>query len=405
MRALRSGSAHGRPRGFTLIEMMVGLAVTTIILLSVAASFTAVQGSYQAETRIKSSTEGARTALGFIEKQLKLAGYGIDPRFTFDMDGTNVPSNLKNNYEFSVGANGEWPRVVTDDLAYRFRDPSYLKRGSLSGTTISLESPPVDQTGKFGVPLKAGQALMVSCIGGQEYVVVRVRAAVTADATAAEVTAPVTPFPTSKPGCLALTGVQTPYVMLIHERRLRVVDVDGTPYLVAFRNFDPTAGNTEYDPIAEGVENFQVSYVMARPSPSSAFAGMDPPDKLGNGNWILGDFPGEPGPDFGAAPVPTYRLPYDDISRYSPHPANVRVIRMSVGMRSAQPEPNARRAFEERDVEDALVTTSPGAPPDGYYRTVMNSAVRIPNMLSRSMFTPALRLSAGDPAELNTWGG
>src|SRR6476620_10712623 len=86
----RSHSLLRRPlpslsRGFTLAELLVGLAVTSIVMTAVVAIFLGVQRSYQAETEVKLITENGRGALLFLERVVPLAGYGLDPRVAIDV--------------------------------------------------------------------------------------------------------------------------------------------------------------------------------------------------------------------------------------------------------------------------------------------------------------------------------
>src|SRR5687767_4876008 len=100
------------PRGFTLLELLVGMTVNILILTAVAGAFIAIQRSYHAEAQIKSSVEYSRTATSFLERQLRKVGYGIDPRFAYEFSPTGLPGATKDNYNGGT--------FVTDDLAVRW---------------------------------------------------------------------------------------------------------------------------------------------------------------------------------------------------------------------------------------------------------------------------------------------
>lgn len=398
------------PRGFTLAELLIGLVVTSIILVALAATVIGVQGAYQAETEVMVTTENGRGALLFLERAVQLAGYGVDPRAAFDVGA--VPGGVAREnyvvpglvYPSTLAAP---PEVVTDDLAFRYRDPAFLRRGTLSGGTVTVDTP-------FGVALPAGKLLLVACPGGNDFAVVRLTAAVAGTATTATgstAAADIAPFPAPSSGCLTDTGTAEPYVMLLHEMRVRVVNLGGRPWLVAFR--DLTADVTDlsqdnFDPIAADVETFQVAFALNRPRVGGCCltqAAPDPTTGGGNANWVVPDTAGEavfaqPANVLGTEP--TYRTGYDAAARFVGHPANVRGVHLSLVLRSSRLEPNARRASLQGPIFDWAPTGTPAR--DGFYRTTMHTVISTPNLASRSFFVPVLR-SAADLRDLNSWGG
>ncbi|MFY0565323.1 PilW family protein [Archangium lansingense] len=388
------------PRGFTLLELLVGTATTTIILAAVAVSFVGIQGSYQTESRIKVAVEGLRTASGFIEQRVRMAGYGIDPRFAFDFNATAIPGQAKANHTL-VFAKGI-PKSVTDDLAFRYRDAAYLRRGRYMGSGgLVLES------GTFGVDLSKGQRIIVSCNNGKKYLVLKVTTAGVSKGVGASSSFTVDPALSSIPQddtCLSKTGaLDAPYIMLLHEVRLRIVDLGGRPFLMAFQGLDELNMDTAV-PLAADVESFQVAYIMNRPpldGPNATIAAVDANSSAPN--WVLGDVNSAdkdrfPEPRDPLKPEPRYSDPYDAPVRFSRHPANIRAVRVSISLRSATPEANGRRAFARGDLEDSGETTAA----DGFYRTNMTTTVRVPNLLSRSSFNPPV----GDETPgSNVWGG
>ncbi|QRK08380.1 PilW family protein [Archangium violaceum] len=387
------------PRGFTLVELLVGAVATSIILFGVAFTVAAVQGSYQAESRIKVAVEGVRTASTFIEQRLRLAGYGVDPRFAFDFDPAPLAGRLKSNDVVDLGAGV--PVAVTDDLAFRYRDPSWLRRGTYNDEDgLALEN---EDT--FGRDFREGQRFIVSCVGGSEYVVLRGREGLAKGASGSsnfDVDAGLSSVGADA-GCLRREGSNAPYVMMLHELRIRIMNMGGRPFLMAFQGLD-TLDEATAVPLAADVESFQVAYVMNRPPPATPFV-LEPVDKASVPvNWVLGDVGSadtERIPNESVLPAPMYQTAYDDPARFNAHPANIRAVRVTIGVRSTRPESSGRRAFNRADLEDSEEGDEPGAPADGYYRTNMTTTVRVPNMLSRSAFNPEVGTSPADIA----WGG
>lgn len=396
-----------RPRrGFSLIELMVGSVVTTIILGAVAMTVLAVQNSFQTESRITVAVEGARTATSFIEQRLRMAGYGVEPRFAFDVGTAGLgPGDGKSNQVLTLAPG--LPPSVTDDLALRYRDPAWMRRGIFQGASVRLEK----SSDTFGTDLAEGQRVIVACADGTNYLVLQVRAG--GVASTANVSANFQPdFTLSSPAmqtshaCLTKTDAQMPMVLLLHEMRVRIMALDGRPFLMAF----PTLSNLNTAtavPLAADVESFQVAYVMNRPAPGSEFSSQPAVDAGSNPvNWVLGDLGSKDTERLpnAAAIAPSYEIPYEHATRYNAHPANIRAVRLSITVRSTRPEPNNRRAFQRLDLEDS---TEGAASPDGFYRTTITTTVRVPNMLSRASFIPAIdSVSSTDkkPSSL-VWGG
>ncbi len=393
-------------RGFTLVELLVSLVIVSIVLVAVVTVFIGVQQSYESISRSKSSIEGSRASVTYLERTVGMAGYGIDPRFGFDF--AVAGGHLKDNEPVATFAGADGGAViVTDDLAYRYRDPNWVRRGGVATGSLSVTAP-------FGVAFRAGQRFLVACGGATDWRVVQLDAAVTATASTAAVTPVTAPFPNSAAPCLsATTGAQAAYVMLLHERRVRITEIGGRPFLVAYRVIRDATGamvqpsaSTEYDPIAADVEDFQVSYAMNRPADMAAGAGAyrsvccastAAPDAAGNANWVLLDATSEATaaflPDPGAL-APAVDTPYDDPLRFNRHPANIRQVRISLMTRSQRQE--AKKLLTHSSPQALENYARSPIKPDGFFRLPATMTITVPNMQSRSGFTPDLRIAAGE---------
>lgn len=387
-----------RRSGFTLAELLVGLVVTSIVMTAVVAIFIGVQRSYQAESEVKVITENGRGAMLFLERVLPLAGYGVDPRVAFDVAGTVARDNWN---PLTNAAAASTDLIVTDDLAFRFRDPAFLRAGRLNSGSTQVT---VDTA--LGIALPVGKLLMVACPGGADFAMVRVTALAVATATTVAVAAATTPFSANPARCLELAGTGSPWVFLIQEHRLRIVNLGGRPWLVSFRNLDASVTDLtldNFDPIAPDVENFQVAFGMNRARPALTCC-QAAPDAAGNSNYIVGDvlletFFAQPGGVLTTEPA--YRTSYDHRSRFLAHPANIRSVHLALVLRSTRALLDGRRNFRTNDLFnfDAATPTQ-----DGFRRSLFHTAVNTPNLTSRSAFTPSLR-SAADQRDLNSWGG
>jgi type IV pilus assembly protein PilW len=391
-------------RGFTLAELLVGLVVTSIVMTAVVAIFIGVQRSYQAETEVKIITENGRGTLLFLERVLPLAGYGIDPRLAFDVSADT--SALENRDVKSLTFTPTQPAlvgpndtIVTDDLAFRYRDPAFLKVGRLNGggTVLTLDEP-------LGVALPKDKLLLVGCRGGLEARAVRVNADTAAAALTVNVTPDVTAFAANTNGCLEFTGIASPWIFLIQEHRIRIVNLGGRPWLVSFRDLrhtttDLSLGN--FDPISPDVEQFQIAFGMNRARPTLACC-QTAPDS--GGNWLVGDTVGEnffAQPGSPLATGPDYKTGYDQPARYLAHPGNIRSVHVAMVVRSPRPSPNGRLTAKPATLFNHTATNVTN---DGFLRSVFHTSVATPNLLSRTGFSPSIR-SAAETRDLNKWGG
>ncbi len=372
------------------------MAITIIILLAVASAFTGIQSVYSREAQMKTAVESGRVATAYVERVTRYLGYGLDPRYAIDIGTANLPSTTKTNF---AGAN-----FITDDFAFRYRDPMYLRRGTYNGTAITLDS------GTFGVALQPGRLIQIVCPAGAAWAVVKTGAAIAAgDNTIAVGSANVAANPTSFPipaavastPCMAGTGTKAPFVMLVREVRLRVIPLgpigQQRPFLVAYNALDLAntgTSATDFDPIASDVESFHVSYVMNKdPAAATPLDGAGGDSVLGNRTTDSASVPGV------AATRPTYDDSYSDAVRYSNDAANVRAVQFELSTRSLRTE--SRKTHVQKRLADDPTAV---APSDGFFHVDVGTTVRASNLTSRRMFTPLLKVS-GDPTDLNEWGG
>jgi type IV pilus assembly protein PilW len=365
-------STQSGTSGFTLLELMTGMAVSSVVLLAVAGAVIGQSRAYEVNLRTREAVGSARRGLAFMESKVKLAGFGIHPQFGF---------------ELAAGADSA---TAPDRLTVRFRDPMFRRRGWLeivgagAGTLLTLETP-LPSAG-----LKTNQILLLICPDGSNFAYVTVDAdALGGTSTvrlrpytgnAAATIQPRDQFPTQTPnGCLLNSGVNSPWVAKIEEY---LFFVDNRVLQMVRRG----SGQT---PLIVGVDDFQVAYLMNRPDPAW-FPGGAPaaPDA---DNWVLGDSLGTVEWPDQADPSPALSPGYRDLgvgyrhaSRFTRNSANIRGVRISLVTRSDRNFENVggqRRPALENHAQAPL-------PLDGYFRVVVSTQVSVPNMAGRSMFAP-----------------
>jgi type IV pilus assembly protein PilW len=398
-----------RARGFTLIEMLVSTAVAATVLMAISLTFVSQAQQYRTHSSRRSIQANSRQALAFMERQLRLAGYGVDPdRAIVPYDSFDAASNLP-----AAG--------FPDGIAIHTRDPVFRR------TALTVSSAEITLATALTEPMRMGQILLVICGGARTYayVTVGVRANVGDTRIRLDGGLPAVDSPAGAPRSLfhqqgLLAGGpgnecftnEPPTVVRIERAAFYVAsfDYDGraatpqrTPYLMLHQgldlNDDGAINAADAVPVAEGIEQLQISYVLnTRDNAPPILVGVENAPPWWGENWAI------------SAPVrPVYSDPYDADSRVASHPANIRQVRLTLVSRSATEEPeglgdNARDPLKGDGVVlstgqrswaqlENLTAPSPQFNPagGGFYRQVLRTSVSPKNLLSRSQFLPVTR--------------
>ena len=72
---LRQNRKTRNNRGYTLMELMVAIAIGMIVMASVATTFTSQTRAYSAQEQINQMEQNARGALDIMSREIKMAGY------------------------------------------------------------------------------------------------------------------------------------------------------------------------------------------------------------------------------------------------------------------------------------------------------------------------------------------
>lgn len=99
---MRSSSNPSRMRGFSLVELMVAMALSLVLLGGVLAIFASSKKTYETTDRLSRIQESGRYALDTIVRDLRTAGYiGCMQRATF-VSTLNNANTLLWNFQFPV---------------------------------------------------------------------------------------------------------------------------------------------------------------------------------------------------------------------------------------------------------------------------------------------------------------
>jgi type IV pilus assembly protein PilW len=370
------------PRGFTLLELMVGATVSLLVIGAVTAAFLSQNRAFVALDLNRIAADAARDAFLEMEPSIRRAGFGLDPRYAFDFAYYACPA-----------ANCRDSITGPDNIVFYARNPVYTYTvngatkpdgtvcGSANGcvtgnaynVTITNAGGVFTVTPNLGIqafrPLLQGQVVQFICPGAAATTMA------TLSATPAQAGAPnlsLVPTPTVAPqsndptkangfaanGCFVQPGV---IMVLVDRFHYLIQQYNGVPWLVLDTGTDLDGSGivdaNDYMPIAQGVEDVQFAYILNINAPAVASGSAPPSSPPGNGpdaptagggnagNWVIGDYFTGTGatasgtqeqPDSTIANMPQYTTTLADPLRFNATQANIRGVRLTVNLRSLQ---------------------------------------------------------------------
>lgn len=412
------------PRGFTLLELLVGAAVGAVVLLGISLTFISQARQYQAHASRRAIQSNARQSMAFIARHLRNAGYGVNP------DRAILPYD---SFDADDGLLGTVKGGYPDALVTHSRDPLFRRTTTAAtATQLTVDAP---------VSLPQGQILLVLCRGNSAFTTNEHHAFVTVGTrvenspnilldTTAPSSAPNSPI--AQPGRLfheqarldSHTCYDSAQVVRINRAAFYVASFPDTgsarnmPYLMMHQGIDLNRDNqinvADAIPIAEGIEQMQVAYILnAYDEPTDPPAvyplvlgvNEDPmlPDTHRGENWEQNDRTGPPalGERWYLGPPPDSRL------RTRNNSANIAQVRVTLVARSSVPEPQHPgdnlltaaegaemtgigvpwRQLENLSLSLPTTETEDFTPSGGhYYRTILRQTITPKNMSSNSQF-------------------
>ena len=69
---------RNRNRGFSLVELMIALAVGAVLVAGVFNFFASMEKSYTVQEQMSEMQQNARVGMDFMTKEIRLAGYGVN---------------------------------------------------------------------------------------------------------------------------------------------------------------------------------------------------------------------------------------------------------------------------------------------------------------------------------------
>jgi type IV pilus assembly protein PilW len=313
-----------------------------------------------------------------------------------------------------------------DELVFYARDPRYWVPEDRSGSplpagnawrVISLTSTTLTVAPKPGDKFEKGRIIQLVCKDGATYLYVTVARNVPKIGPSAPVSQPIVLVPsvasnpfkrqdlTTLGDCFNSGNARAFFIdrFRFHVRPVQV-GKDYRPYLMLDRGLDENndgADEAEEIIVAEGIESFQVGYVLTATSKDwpargtvagvpITFAAGAPGSKTGNAMTTL-QFPGLVNPgQWTYQPTSFYRYavgptPAIADERVTDHQANIRGVRLVIVARGPEPDPAQARSevllpiLNQNALPTWAVTQSP------YSRARVETTVPVRNMTTRAM--------------------
>jgi type IV pilus assembly protein PilW len=426
-----------RSRGFTLVEMLIALLVAGIAISGALLMIRSQQHTFQASNKLRQAQNAARGALLFLEQRVPLAGFGLDPAEAFDFQWYRCAGACPRDFndapdELVYYARNLNYRVVEDAAAAVTTLHGKVWKGlKLNDTTISLEA-------RAGDVFRAGQILQYACDSALVFTMVTLQSTTVAPADG-PLDLQLEPL---VGGGLVSGSSRDPFrrqdaadtADVLYKKwnncflnNARVFQVDRyrfyvrpvvaaagrtDPYLVLDQGVDRDGdGDVDLDDevlVAEGIENFQVSYAFVDPAipptgttpgtvttvPNPGTAPNTTPNVI-TPTWFPGVFDAvKQYPFLASSQYFTRSTTPLEPKRKTNDQGNIRAVRISLVARSPEPDPQgiANLTYVANSPLWTMNFTSVPAwlaadlvadVRDRYMRAIASTFVEVPNLASR----------------------
>ena len=120
--------------GFTLVEMMVSMAMSLVVLAAIAGTFTVQTRQNSAEEQIGQMQQNVRGALDLMIREIQMAGYK-PAGGSFNGIETSTSTTLR--IKLDLNSSGVETDDATDDISYSFDSSTGLITRTLNNTGSS----------------------------------------------------------------------------------------------------------------------------------------------------------------------------------------------------------------------------------------------------------------------------
>ncbi|OJH42135.1 PilW family protein [Cystobacter ferrugineus] len=363
---------------------MVSSAVTFLTVLTVSAAFLNYSQSFYTQAGIRGGQASLRQSHLTVIRNLRMAGYGMEPKYAFDFPSDWMRASSRNNN-------------MSNRLVFRMRNPSFnAVAQTVTNAGITLKEP-LKET------LRQGQLIQVMCEGAAGWGYARLTADSPVKSSALTLSGALDKFPNTKKledvECFKPSSNTRIYVFKIDVYDYSIRFIDDRPYLFRQHGLGATTSSDPYgEPVAEDIEAFRVTFLREDGTPFIPDPTADAPEY--------------------DTPVTVPPHPW----RTNRHPANIRAVIVGMVARSSTRDlstttSNSIPAFSKSETGVAAYVPSPSGGPGpqsiplepeitldrgtgkplapGIRRVVSEMTVQVRNMRSSAMSVPLYSLEAG----------
>ncbi|WP_417916050.1 prepilin-type N-terminal cleavage/methylation domain-containing protein [Candidatus Electronema sp. JC] len=125
--------------GFTLIEIMVSMVISSLVIAGVYGVYTIQQRSYTTQEQVTEMQQRLRSAVDFMSRDIRMAGYALDNTCSISQELLTVASD-RFSFQYCERSGATW---VTNRVTYSLTDAGELRRelhqsGSLTPLTRTI---------------------------------------------------------------------------------------------------------------------------------------------------------------------------------------------------------------------------------------------------------------------------
>jgi prepilin-type N-terminal cleavage/methylation domain-containing protein len=85
------GSSNNKKNGFTMVELMVTMAIASIVLAGIYAAYSAQVRSHATQQAVLDIQQNLRSAIYYVQRSVRMAGYGANAGFVDNFDAFIEP--------------------------------------------------------------------------------------------------------------------------------------------------------------------------------------------------------------------------------------------------------------------------------------------------------------------------